>query len=140
MKTWTEPVSFKNPAAKRLQVTFVQFFRPGQTPEQGDAYFLWQRALERGWTTRTMVSDHNAQNSHPKELVALLEDAPKDRNQPNPEGRIKGTKPLAPPSAAATPPLAARPVAVTGAVFRPETFWDDTRNICARSGFDQCCV
>jgi hypothetical protein len=84
LKTWTEPVSFKNPAAKLLQVTFVQFFKQGQTPEQGDAFFLWQRALERGWTTRTLVSDHNAQWSHPKELVALLEDASKDRNKPSP--------------------------------------------------------
>ncbi len=83
LKTWSEPVSFKNPATKLLQVTFVQFLRQDQTPEQGGAYFLWQRALERGWTTRSMVSDHNAQWSHPKELVALLEDAPKDRNKPS---------------------------------------------------------
>jgi hypothetical protein len=84
LKTWTEPVSYKNPAAKLLPTTFVLFLHPGQTVEQRDAYFLWQRALERGWTTRTMVSDHNAQDSHPRELVALLEDAPRDRNKPKP--------------------------------------------------------
>ena len=77
-------MSYKNPAAKLLPTTFVLFLHPGQTVEQRDAYFLWQRALERGWTTRTMVSDHNAQDSHPRELVALLEDAPRDRNKPKP--------------------------------------------------------
>ena len=82
-KTWTEPVSFKNPAAKNLQVTFVRFLDEGQTVES-KLYYIWQRAVARGWTTRTMVSDHNAHKSHPKELVALLEEAPKDRNkEPN---------------------------------------------------------
>jgi hypothetical protein len=84
LKTWTEPVSYKNPAAKLLPTTFVLYLHPNQKVEQRDAYFLWQRALERGWTTRSMVSDHNAQDSHPRELVALLEDAPGDRNRPNP--------------------------------------------------------
>jgi pimeloyl-ACP methyl ester carboxylesterase len=84
LKTWTEPVSYKNPAAKLLPTTFVLYLHPNQKPEQRDAYFLWQRALKRGWTTRTMVSDHNAQDSHPRELATLLEDAPNDRNTPNP--------------------------------------------------------
>jgi hypothetical protein len=34
-----------------------------------------QRAQARGWTMLTLPSDHNAQWSHPKELVALLEKA-----------------------------------------------------------------
>ena len=84
LKTWTEPVSYKNPAAKLLPTTFVLFLHQGQKPEQRDAYFLWQRALKRGWTTRSMISDHNAQDSHPRELATLLEDAPNDRNRPNP--------------------------------------------------------
>jgi pimeloyl-ACP methyl ester carboxylesterase len=82
LKTWSEPVSFKNPAARLLPVTFVRFVAAGQTSGERKGDLPWQRAGERGWTRRTMVSDHNAQWSHPGELAALLEEAPRDRNRP----------------------------------------------------------
>ena len=73
LKTWTDPVSFKNPAARRLPGTFVAFLSNGETPEQRAENIGWRRAKARGWATLIMQSDHNAQWSHPKELVQLLE-------------------------------------------------------------------
>jgi pimeloyl-ACP methyl ester carboxylesterase len=70
VKTWTEPVTYRNPAAKKLPGTYVAFVGPGQ---DGASRPGWQRAKARGWSVLTLASDHNAQWSHPKELVALLE-------------------------------------------------------------------
>lgn len=79
-KTYTELVSYRNPAAKLLPATYVAFVPRGESarPAQDDT---WKRAKARGWTMRTLANDHNAQRSHPKKLGALLEDALKDRNQ-----------------------------------------------------------
>ncbi len=77
LKTWTEPVSYKNPAAKKLPGTYVAFVGPGQS---GDSRPEWQRAKSRGWSVLTLESDHNAQWSHPKELAALLESIAQSQN------------------------------------------------------------
>lgn len=76
LKTLTEPVSFNNPEALKLPVTFIAYIAPGQTIEERSDDPSWQNAEARGWTIRTLESDHNAQRSHPKELAALLESAP----------------------------------------------------------------
>ena len=81
LKTFTEPVSYKNPAALGLPVTFVAFFQ-GSVEERVAKDSSWKRAKARGWTTRTLASDHIAERTHPRELVALLEEAPLDRNSP----------------------------------------------------------
>jgi len=75
-KTLTEPVSFNDPEALKLPVTFIAYVDPGQTIEERSADPSWKNAEARGWTIRTLESDHNAQRSHPKELAALLESAP----------------------------------------------------------------
>jgi pimeloyl-ACP methyl ester carboxylesterase len=84
LKTYTEPVSYRNPAAKLIPVTYIWYKHPDLTPE--GAALSAQRAaqlhLERGWTIRTLDSDHNAQRSHPAELKALLEASLADRNVP----------------------------------------------------------
>jgi len=72
-KTLTEPVSFSNPLALELPVTYVPFVggvvegkaRAGLDPS-------WKRAVARGWTIKLLESDHNAQRSHPRELADLL--------------------------------------------------------------------
>jgi len=72
-KTLTEPVSFENPLALELPVTYVPFVggvvegkvRAGFDPS-------WKRAVARGWAVTTLESDHNAQRSHPTELAELL--------------------------------------------------------------------
>lgn len=70
LKTWTDPVTFRNPAAKKLPGAYVAFVGPG---EDGASRPAWQRAKARGWAVSSLESDHNAQWSHPKELAARLE-------------------------------------------------------------------
>lgn len=75
LKTFTEPVSFNNPSAIELPATFVAFIPAGMSVEERRADPSWQHAETRGWPIRTLESDHNAQRSHPTELVALLEES-----------------------------------------------------------------
>ena len=81
LKTLTEPVSFNKPDALKIPVTFIAYVAPGQTVEERSSDPSWQNARARNWTIRTLKSDHNAQRSHPNELAALLQAAPKGRNQ-----------------------------------------------------------
>jgi pimeloyl-ACP methyl ester carboxylesterase len=74
LKTYTQPVSFSNPAALKLPATLIAFVPPGVSQEERSADPSWQHAKARNWTIRTLDSDHNAQRSHPEELVALLEE------------------------------------------------------------------
>jgi len=83
LKTFTEPVSFRNPAVKKIPATYIAFIPSGESVEKRAASDSdWKRAKGRGWTIRTMTSDHIAERTHPNELAMLLLDAPKDRNQP----------------------------------------------------------
>ena len=72
-KTLSEPVSFDNPKALVLPVTYVPFV---EGVVQGKVRALvdpsWKLAVARGWTVRVFESDHNAQRSHPRELAELL--------------------------------------------------------------------
>ena len=72
-KTWLEPVSFKNPAAHRLPVTYILTVDAGKQPESDDFYPSYLQAKSRGWTTEIMEGDHNVQWSKPRELVTRLE-------------------------------------------------------------------
>jgi pimeloyl-ACP methyl ester carboxylesterase len=73
LKTLTEPVSFRNPKALKLPVTYVPFVE-GVVQAKARSFFdsSWKRAVERGWAVRTLESGHNAQRSHPEELGELL--------------------------------------------------------------------
>jgi pimeloyl-ACP methyl ester carboxylesterase len=72
-KTLTEPVSFSNPLALELPVTYVPFVeRPVQEKARSVFEPSWKRAVGRGWVIKTLESDHNAQRSHPRELAELL--------------------------------------------------------------------
>jgi len=77
LKTWTEPVTFKNPDAKKIPGTVVVFVvnavANAQLLEGLKTHPSFLRANARNWATLTFDSDHNAQWSHPKELAALLE-------------------------------------------------------------------
>jgi pimeloyl-ACP methyl ester carboxylesterase len=72
-KTLTEPVSFSNPLALELPVTYVPFVE-GPVQEKARSIFdpSWQRAVKRGWVIEVLDSDHNAQRSHPRELAGVL--------------------------------------------------------------------
>ena len=77
-KTYTEPVSFNNPLALKLPATYIAFIPPEMDIEERRADPSWQHAEARGWTIRTLESDHNAQRSHPKELAVMLEESVKE--------------------------------------------------------------
>ena len=82
-KTLTEPVSYKNPAAIKLNVTYVALI-PKELSEAGRAeVFLqpsWVRAKKRHWTMRTFEGGHNVHRHKPIEFTAMLEDTVNDRN------------------------------------------------------------
>ena len=83
-KTFTEPVSFKNPVAKQLSATLIFFLDKEQKPEVLDKnnkdsvwrHMHWQRATARGWTIEKLKGPHVAEKTHPKELAALLDQIP----------------------------------------------------------------
>jgi pimeloyl-ACP methyl ester carboxylesterase len=76
-KTFSELITLTNQTiAQKLPTTYILTVDKGKSPEQDDFYSFYERARARGWTTPIMEGDHNVQRSHPKELVALIEQAP----------------------------------------------------------------
>lgn len=83
IKCFNQPVSYKNPAAKALAVTYVAFVPKDKSVEERAAKDKsWQRAKARGWTIRTFPGGHVAQQEDPRGVATLMEDAVKDQNQP----------------------------------------------------------
>jgi pimeloyl-ACP methyl ester carboxylesterase len=82
IKCFNQPVSYKNPAAKALAVTYVAFVPADQKAEERAAKDKsWQRAKSRGWTIRTFPGHHVAHVENPRGVATLVEDAVADRNQ-----------------------------------------------------------
>lgn len=87
-KTFSQPVSYDNPATLRLPVTFVAFVPDGQSiEERAKKDKGWQKAVARGWTTRTFTGHHVAQQENPRGLATLLEQAASDTNRPANENK-----------------------------------------------------
>jgi pimeloyl-ACP methyl ester carboxylesterase len=83
IKCFNQPVSYKNPAAKALQVTYVAFVPKDKSAEErAKTDKSWQRAVARGWTIRTFPGHHVAQQEDPRGVATLIEQAVDDRNQP----------------------------------------------------------
>jgi len=83
IKCFNQPVSYKNPAAKALPVTYVAFVPKDKSIEERAAKDKsWQRAKSRGWTIRTFPGGHVAQQEDPRGVATLIEDSVKDQNQP----------------------------------------------------------
>src|SRR5690606_4849509 len=62
IKCFSQPVSYNNPAALALPVTYVAFVPKDQSIEERAAKDKsWQRAKARGWTIRTFPGGHVAQ-------------------------------------------------------------------------------
>ncbi|MCF3649737.1 alpha/beta hydrolase [Synoicihabitans lomoniglobus] len=83
--TLTEPVSYKNPAALALNVTYVPFVKDAEaekTRSESDAG--WQRAKARGWTIRPYPGSHTAMLETPKGLAELILASVNDTNTPTP--------------------------------------------------------
>lgn len=72
LKTFTTPVSRKNPQALELAATYIFTVDEGRKPEDDHFYFFSERARKRGWKMVVMTADHNPQQSNPEELVKLF--------------------------------------------------------------------
>jgi pimeloyl-ACP methyl ester carboxylesterase len=110
VKTWSEPVSYTNPAAKELPAAYVLFAPKGQAPEKTEGYEFLQRAKDRGWSTYIMESDHMAHQSRPNELTSLLERLAQDKRKPDPQVPL--------PTLDGGTPAASAPVAPSGVTDR----------------------
>jgi len=73
IKTFTQPVSRKNPAALKLPATYILTVEEGKKPEQDDFYTYGERAKKRGYKYLIFKSDHNPQFNKSAELSGLLE-------------------------------------------------------------------
>ena len=83
IKCFNQPVSYKNPAALALPVTYVAFVPKDKSAEERAATDKsWQRAKARGWTIRTFPGHHVAQEEDPRGVATLIEDSVSDQNQP----------------------------------------------------------
>jgi pimeloyl-ACP methyl ester carboxylesterase len=74
--TFTEPVSFKHPAARRLPATYILTVDPGRAETEDDFAEFAQRARSRGWRHVVLRANHVPERSTPKELTAILREVP----------------------------------------------------------------
>jgi pimeloyl-ACP methyl ester carboxylesterase len=82
IKCFNQPVSYKNPAAKALQVTYVAFVPKDKSAEErAKTDKSWQRAVSRGWTIRTFPGGHVAQQEDPRGVATLIEQSVDDKNK-----------------------------------------------------------
>ena len=72
LKTFTDPISLKNEAARKLPATYILTVEKGKEPKDDDFFAQSQRAKERGWSMLVLTSDHNPQWSAPEALVDML--------------------------------------------------------------------
>ncbi len=73
-RTFTQPIHLTRPPDRSgLPTTYVLYLPPSRRPADAKFAYFARRAQSFGWPVRTLVSDHNAQWSHPAELVRLIE-------------------------------------------------------------------
>jgi pimeloyl-ACP methyl ester carboxylesterase len=83
IKCFNQPVSYKNPAALALPVTYVAFVPKDKSAEErAKTDKSWQRAVARGWTIRTFPGTHVAMLEDPRGVATLIEESVNDRNKP----------------------------------------------------------
>jgi pimeloyl-ACP methyl ester carboxylesterase len=83
IKCFNQPVSYKNPAALALPVTYVAFIPKDKSAEErAKTDKSWQNAVARGWTIRTFPGGHVAQQEDPRGVATLIEQSVNDRNKP----------------------------------------------------------
>ncbi len=75
-KCFTQPVSYDNPTAFEVPVTYVAFVPEDQSvDERAKNDKGWKVAESRGWTVRTFTGHHVAQLENPRGIASLIEDA-----------------------------------------------------------------
>ncbi len=79
IKCFTQPVSYRNPAALALPVSYVAFLPPGQSAQERAAKDRsWQNAKARGWTIRTFPGGHVAHQEDPPGVAKLIAQLARD--------------------------------------------------------------
>src|SRR6266581_4031120 len=73
LKTFTEPILLKNPAARKLPATYILTVEKGKEAKDDDFYSQSLRAKDRGWPVLQLTSDHNPQWSATEALVEMLD-------------------------------------------------------------------
>ncbi len=83
IKCFSQPVSYDNPAAKALPVTYVAFVPKDQSvDERSKTDRGWRNAEARGWSIRTFPGGHVAHQEDPEGVAKLIvEAAANDRNR-----------------------------------------------------------
>lgn len=72
LKTLTEPITLKNPAAARIPGTYILTVEKGVKPEDDDFFPSAERARARGWPVLLMEGDHNPHWRQPEALARLI--------------------------------------------------------------------
>lgn len=72
LKTFTDPIVLKNPAAAKIPATYILTVDPGKAPEADEFYPAATRAKARGWPVVTMEADHVPYWRKPAETAELL--------------------------------------------------------------------
>ena len=82
IKCFNQPVSYKNPAAKALNVNYVAFVPKDKSAEErAKTDKSWQRAESRGWTIRTFPGGHVAQQEDPRGVATLIAESVNNQNK-----------------------------------------------------------
>lgn len=72
VKTLTDSIVLKNPAAVRIPGTYILTVDPGKKPEDDDFFPSAERARARGWPVLQMEADHNPHWFKSEALAGLL--------------------------------------------------------------------
>jgi pimeloyl-ACP methyl ester carboxylesterase len=72
LKTFTEPIVLKNPAARQLPATYILTVEKGKEAKDDDFASQAARARAKGWPVLQLEANHNAQWSAPQALVEML--------------------------------------------------------------------
>jgi len=79
VKCFTQPVSYRNPAALALPVAYVAFVPADQSAEErAGKDRSWQNAKARGWTIRTFPGGHVAHQEDPAGVAKLIAQLARD--------------------------------------------------------------
>jgi pimeloyl-ACP methyl ester carboxylesterase len=76
VRTFTEPVSFKNPAALRLPTTYILTVDRGRAESEDDFAPFSRRAKRRGYAHHVLRANHLPERTAPRELTDLLRGVP----------------------------------------------------------------
>ena len=72
LKTFTDSIVLKNPAAAKIPATYILTVEKGKKPEEDDFYPSAERARARGWPVLIMEADHVPMWRQPEATADLL--------------------------------------------------------------------